>query len=643
MTPVTLLFFVITSALLLVNSAEADTEGLDDSYRVRRVIFDGVYGVPKKTLRRILESKSTPVWRPWKVPKVITHETIKDDMVRIRRFYRDKGYYETIVAYTLEVKRTPGVTKQVRDILPPSTNKTEQPKWADIVFSVTEGDPVIISDIQVKLASGAPVNSSEVSVVDLPIHSGKPFEIDLYQEAKHLLNRRFGNIGHPFPQVDGDVIIDLKDGTASISIEIEPGPKCTYGPITLTGDKDHVKEVIIYRALEFKEGDTYSEQALDASQRNLFNLDVFRPAIILTEKEADDKNRVPVQLKLKARNNNSIDLGTGYGNEDGPRLRGVWTYRNLFHSAAKLSLKVKHSNIVESTELEFKQPYWRDSASELVMTTGFLRDRLVAHQTSKLFFTADSRQRLTRNSRWSIGYIVESSKLEDIDVTDPEELQFFQKENDFFISAIRGGFAFDNRDNELNPHSGAILTLSAEHASIAYGSEIDYLKLGADFTRHIPVAKSVTLSGRVHAQTVIDTEDTTEIPIFKRLFLGGGTSVRGYGFQKLGPLDIDGNPLGGQTALGANIELRYPIYSNVSGVVFVDAGSVLQDAFEYNSNDVRFSVGTGLRYDTRVGPIRLDWGYKLNPPTKGDFGNTTDPDGEIERRWKIHISIGQAF
>ena len=119
--------------------------------------------------------------------------------------------------------------------------------------------------------------------------------------------------------------------------------------------------------------------------------------------------------------------------------------------------------------------------------------------------------------------------------------------------------------------------------------------------------------------------------------------MRGYAFQELPPLDPNGKPLGGQTALNANIELRYPIYKELRGVAFVDMGQVDPEAFSLNLSEMRYSCGLGLRYNTPVGPIRLDVGYNLNPPTGKDTGDLSRPDEVVGDRWRIYLSIGQAF
>ena len=160
---------------------------------------------------------------------------------------------------------------------------------------------------------------------------------------------------------------------------------------------------------------------------------------------------------------------------------------------------------------------------------------------------------------------------------------------------------------------------------------------------YYPFLENLIGSGRLRLETIQETETSEFIPINKRLFLGGSNTVRGYGFQEVPPLDAAGNPIGGRTALNTNLEMRYPIYEELSGVIFLDTGLIDLQPFSLSLSDTRYSCGLGIRYDTIVGPLRVDFGYNLNPPTGADIGDTDNPDEVVGKRWQIYFSIGQAF
>jgi outer membrane protein insertion porin family/translocation and assembly module TamA len=137
----------------------------------------------------------------------------------------------------------------------------------------------------------------------------------------------------------------------------------------------------------------------------------------------------------------------------------------------------------------------------------------------------------------------------------------------------------------------------------------------------------------------LGTADQDEVvPFYKRYFLGGATTLRGWGRYDVAPLDSTGEPIGGQTVLNFSTELRFPIKGRFSGVLFLDGGNVWVDPWAFNLNDMRYDVGPGLRYNTPIGPVRLDVGYQLNPIP----GLILDGKPQ-SRQFRVHFSIGQAF
>jgi outer membrane protein insertion porin family/translocation and assembly module TamA len=180
-----------------------------------------------------------------------------------------------------------------------------------------------------------------------------------------------------------------------------------------------------------------------------------------------------------------------------------------------------------------------------------------------------------------------------------------------------------------------------EVASTLFGSELTFIKPILELKRYIQLPLGTVLAGRVRLETIFDAENNEDIPIFKRLFLGGANTVRGYGYQEMGPLDETGHPMGGQSSALANIELRHPIVGIVSGVLFLDMGMVDEEKLHYNGDELRTSAGAGLRMDTPLGPLRLDFGYQLNPPKF--MGDDETVPVEETSRWRIHFNIGHAF
>jgi len=226
--------------------------------------------------------------------------------------------------------------------------------------------------------------------------------------------------------------------------------------------------------------------------------------------------------------------------------------------------------------------------------------------------------------------------LQDLNLTNSQDRIAFKENNSYLISSLYLEVERNTTDNDTNPKKGSNIDGFVEVAPSFLGSELTYIKPSIELIKYFELPFRTIFAGRVKFQTIADLENNEDIPVFKRLFLGGANTVRGYAFQRLGPLDDSGNPKGGQSTTLANIELRRPIFGIVSGVLFMDVGMVEMDRFKFDGGDFRYSTGGGIRVDTPVGPLRLDLGYKLNPP------DNPDGTGKMDR-WRIHFNIGHAF
>ena len=226
---------------------------------------------------------------------------------------------------------------------------------------------------------------------------------------------------------------------------------------------------------------------------------------------------------------------------------------------------------------------------------------------------------------------LDSSELNDLATTTREELDS-QQEADYFLSYFQTGLTRDTTNSPLNPSTGYVSSLFVEPSIEAIGSEVSYVKGIVEHKQFAQMPAGIILAGRVLIGTIHPFGLKQKgVPVFKRFFSGGTYSVRGYSYQKLGPKDQLGKPIGGNSLFEGNTELRFPLIGQLWGVLFIDFGNVFLESWQYNLNTLRYSTGTGIRYNTIVGPLRLDFGYLLNP------------DKATTQKYRFHLSIGQAF
>ncbi|MCC6383414.1 MAG: outer membrane protein assembly factor, partial [Dehalococcoidia bacterium] len=222
------------------------------------------------------------------------------------------------------------------------------------------------------------------------------------------------------------------------------------------------------------------------------------------------------------------------------------------------------------------------------------------------------------------------------------------------LSTLSAVIVRDTRNDPLDPDSGHVLNFEGDVSAIAIGSEVGFVKGFAQgfIYKRVPGTNGVVLAGGARLGLAtgfgvrVETDETgapltqavRDLPASERFYAGGSTTVRGYALDRLGDdatIDSDGFPQGGNALIILNAEIRFPVWRSFGGVAFFDSGNVFARATDVDLSRIEGSAGAGLRYRSPIGPIRLDLGVKLDPRAFGD--------GTRERRWEIHISLGQAF
>jgi outer membrane protein assembly factor BamA len=207
------------------------------------------------------------------------------------------------------------------------------------------------------------------------------------------------------------------------------------------------------------------------------------------------------------------------------------------------------------------------------------------------------------------------------------------------LNAVGFDFQRSTADNVLNARRGYQLALHAEAAGKGLPGTYNYTATSVDGRHYLPVSDRIVIANRVQLGNINAAgDDPAQVPFAKRYFLGGASSIRGWGRYEISPLSRSGLPIGGNSLFAFSSEARLALRGSLAGVLFLDAGNVWEHPWTLDLGDLRYAVGPGLRYQTPIGPVRVDLGIQLNP-IDGLLVN-----GETQKRpWRIHFSIGQAF
>jgi outer membrane protein insertion porin family/translocation and assembly module TamA len=435
-----------------------------------------------------------------------------------------------------------------------------------------------------------------------------------------------------------------------------PGRLARFGDIQVAGNAS-VDDRVIVRQLAFKPGDPYRQSKIVDSQSRLYNLELFQFANV--EPIVDGQPAaVPMRVTVAEGKHRRVTFGVGYGSEEKARADLRWSHTNFLGDARSLALAGRWSSLDRGAKADFVQPYFLSSHFSLGVSGQAWSSAEPAYTSN----TAGGRVTLTHRanprSSWSVAFFdeyqassVTDEALNDLTLRD-ELIAMGLDPVTGKQSGTAVGFAMDLQQgtvrNLLDARRGYFAAVHLEQAGGWLPGSFDYYTLSGDLRHYQPLPGRAVVASRVQfgvlddiarARSDLPEELTsTKIPFSKRFFLGGSTSLRGWGRFDVSPLSEAGLPIGGQTMFAWTSELRVPLTRKLSAVAFVDAGNVWADAWGVRLNDLLYDVGPGLRYQTPIGPVRVDFGYQL---TRLD-GLLVD--GEPEKHpWRIHFSIGQAF
>ncbi|NOY70284.1 MAG: BamA/TamA family outer membrane protein [Deltaproteobacteria bacterium] len=603
-------------------------------YRVCGVALNGVGFMEKADLLQTLVTRSRPSWKFWTPWPKVNEKDLDDDVLRILKFYHDRGYFLASARYEKKIVDSEKCALRAES----GEESPAAPCRIKVIFHVQKGLPVAVGTIGWEISGESLTISAARLEKEIKLSVGKIFTSEDYEVSKVAVGKFLANRGYPFADITGKVRIDLKARRADVLFYVKMGRVHTFGDIRIKGNNGFVKKSVFDRAMTIVPGKPYDGRKIDESRSALFNLGVFDAALIQAEKPAPNKEAVPIRVRVKPKKRHSVEAGVGYGTDDGIRLRGAWRYRNLTGHADRFSISARRSNRLEAVSADYRYPYFLDRKNILKAGAGLQTDDETFYDLRTIYGETSVRRRFS--GVWSGLVTCRFSVLDPNNVSSGATGVYTDTRSRFRVSSVTAELDFNQMDNELSPTSGSYVNLSIETASSAIGSGLSYYRPEFEGAAYIPVLPGVVLAGHVFFRTIHETEDTPDIPIFLKSFMGGSKTVRGYGYHRLNVYDNDIMvALGGLSAALANLELRYPVFGDFSGVVFVDAGALSSKTLDIDWRNARYTCGAGLRYHTVIGPIQADIGYKFNPPK----GSALTGEAAETTRWHFHLNIGHAF
>ncbi len=553
-------------------------------------------------LRSALEANSQLLLLKSEPPssRAALRRRVAGDLDVLRSVLRAEGYYGGTVAAVTDEEAEPAAVR-----LSVSPGPLYRVRSFDISYAGDRAD-----------AEALPTLAGAFGFVpDMP---GRSADIVAVGDA---LLESLAQTGRPQAVVaDRRAVVDHDATAITVRLQVDPGPAARFGPLLIAGLTD-VEEDYVRQILDWPEGETYDKRELDKARRTLAATNLFRSVHIAPAATVTPDGTLPVSAELTESKHRTIAAGINFSTAEGFGGELSWEHRNLAGRQERLRLSAEASEFRQEGIADFRKPQFlqRDLTLRLNLTARFQQTDAYDEQTASTIVGLEKRFR----EFWTAGASVsmEYSRIDEDGI-----------ESTYALIGVPLTASRDDIDNLLDPRRGTRLQIAVTPYFATIENDVSFTVFELTGSAYHGIGKERRLVPALRTRFgSIAGADTLDIPITKRFFSGGGGSVRGYEFQKVGPLASDGDPIGGRSVLEAGFELRWQATEKIGLVPFVEGGNVYDEPTPDFSEDLLWAAGLGFRYFTIAGPIRLDVAFPVNKR-----------DG-IDDDYQFYVSLGQAF
>lgn len=534
---------------------------------------------------------------------------LREDSELMQKILASEGWYSPIVRTRLD-----------------QGNESEG-RALTAVISVQPGKRYVFSDI---IVDADPTQPPNLIVENLALKAGEPIIAQRVQGAEAKVAVALPENGYPFAEVGNrDILLDRGTGEGVYTLPVDIGPRGSFGNITTDGDlafgADHV-EVLA----RFKRGELYDSRKVDDLRKALVATSLFSTVSVeprrTGEPAGDGTEYVTLHVRQDSGPPRTIAGSLGFAAGEGITAQATWTHRNMFPPEGALIARALAGTRQQAVGATFR----RSNAGKRDRTLELVAEAFHNDYDAYSAYTGRLAAKIARDStpiwqkKFTYAYGIELLATGE---TDFNAETGERDRRTFYIASLNGQVGFDRTDDLLDPTKGYRLTALVQPEAAVDGGFNPYVRARLDASAYYSVTDQLVVAGRVRFGT-IQGAGLFDIAPSRRFYAGGGGSVRGYAYQKLGEQAPDGDPVGGRSLNEASAELRYR-FGNYGIVGFIDAGQAYRETMPRFS-DLRYGVGIGGRFYTNFGPVRLDVATPL-------------ARREGEARINIYVSIGQAF
>ena len=546
----------------------------------------------------------------------------EDELLAVR-LLRSQGYYDATATATVEQLAEPGRLRVVLTAVP-----GQRYNFGQIRVDGPETQPPGIAREALPLKSGAPIVAIDVEAAEANVRLRLPQQ------------------GYPFPEIGlRDILLDPDTRLGDYVLPVQPGPRSSFAGFTTEGDLAFDAKHVGVLA-RFNRGELYDQRKVDDLREAMIATGLFTTVsaepVRTNEPAPDGTEYVNILVRQDAGPARSISGSAGYSTGEGFRTEATWEHRNFFPPEGAIRATAIAGTQEQTLRFQFRRANagQRDRTVLLQLEAGRRDYEAFRGYTARLYGLISRESTPIWQKKWTYAYGAELIATNESRIGEPD----LSIGDAFLLAGVTGQIGYDASNSLLDPTRGFRLLGRINPETSLRDPSQPYVRNFIEGSVYYPAGNNLTIAARTRIGSIYGAE-LEELAPSRRIYAGGGGSVRGFGFQELGPKDVLANPdfdpedpdkepatilvpRGGRSVVEFALEARYR-FGNFGIVPFIDAGQVYNSQFP-SMSDLRFGVGIGGRFYTNFGPIRADIAMPIGRR-------------EGESKVAVYVSIGQAF
>jgi outer membrane protein insertion porin family len=561
-----------------------------DKARVRYITIENNHALSDKAIRKKMRTKARFMW----FGSIFDEAVFKNDLKLVKEIYAENGYIDA-------------------DVIDARVEFFAEGERARIVIYIDEGEQYFVESIAV---DGATIFDHArllglTSTGPGEYYNRRKVELDAFE-----IQGFYSDQGYILASVRPRIAIDREKKEVSVTHSITERDLMYISKIDIKGNVK-TKDTVIRRELTVLPGERFDGGKIRRSRQKLLNTRFYKDVSINTE-ATDRPNYRDLAFDVEEDKTGSFNFGAGFSSNDA-FIGQIQIIQNNFDllnppsftgAGQKFNLTLRPGTVLSEYHLGITDPYFMGYPFAAGFNLFFADREYSEYDQQSLGGQFSLGKTVTDYSSVGLTYNISEFDISNVDDDAPQSVK--DEEGSRSKSSLSLSFINDTRDSYIDPTTGHKYNASVELAGGPLAGETDFVKLRGQARWFRPLTEKFVLMTRLEAAAVEEFGDSDIVPLFDRFFAGGASSVRGYEYREVGPRE-NGDPVGGKVKLEGSIELSYPLVEVIKAYTFFDFGQVWEEMADIDEGKINTSIGLGIGLRTPVGPIRVDYGYPLNP------------------------------